>query len=94
MVPVDVRVEAAGACPQVELLDLTHLGQIVEGLVDGLQGDGRHTDAGLGKDGLGARMTLGLGQHLEDALPLGGYLEPPLAEQPLHLHRRPHNNKD
>ena len=42
---VDVRVEAGRAGAEVELVDLAHVRQVVEGLVHGAQRDGRHLGA-------------------------------------------------
>ena len=62
----------AGA--DVEGGDLAQLGQLVEGLVDGLQRDGRHLAAGGGVDGLGRRVGLVALEDPEDALALGRHL--------------------
>ncbi len=74
MEPFDVGVESGGAGAQVEGGDLAQGGQVVEGLVDGLQRDRLHLAPGHGVDGLGRGMGLVALKDPEDALPLGRHL--------------------
>ena len=58
----------------VERGDLAQLGEVVEGLVHRLEGDGLHLAAGGRVHRLGRRVGLVALQHPEDALALGGDL--------------------
>ena len=78
---VDVGVEAGHAGPDVEGGDLPQFGQVVERLVDGLEGDGLHLPQGGGVDRLGRRMGLVTLEDPEDALPLSGHLAAGRPEQ-------------
>ena len=87
---VDVGVEAGHAGADVESGDLSQFGQIVERLVDGLEGDGLHLPHGRGVHGLGRRMGLVTLEDPEDALALGRDLAPGRPEQISQLFGRPH----
>ena len=87
-----VGVEPTRARSEVEQLDLPHAGQVVEGLVDGLQRDGRHRRPGRVVDGLGGGMGAVAVEHLEDPLPLRRDLEAPVPEQLGELGRRLHGS--
>ena len=78
---VHVGVETGHARAEVERGDLSHGGELVEGLVDGLERDGLHLRLGLGVDGLGRGMAHVAVEHPEDALALGGDLAALGAEQ-------------
>ncbi len=78
---VDVRVEPRGAGAEVELLDLAHVGQVVEGLVDGAERHRRHLVDRRLVDPLGCRVPLVAVQDTEDALPLRRHLEAAFAEE-------------
>ena len=66
-----VGVEPGRSGAEVELVELPHGRQVVQRLVDGLQGDGRHLDPSGVEDPLGSRVTVTPVQDAEDRLTLG-----------------------
>jgi len=87
---LDIGVEAAGARTELQHGDLTHIRQVVEGLVDGLERDCGHLGTGRLVDSLGARVRVVSVQDTEDALALGRNLEAPGPEHRCQLVWRPH----
>src|ERR1700728_1728718 len=94
MLVLDVGVEADGTGPKIERHQLAELGQLVEGLVDGLQRDRLH----LGADGLVDRFGRRVGDVAlkgpEDALALCGDLATADPEQVGELLGRLHRSQD
>ena len=70
-------VVAGGAVGQSDLADLTHVGQLVEGVVDGGQTDLGHHPPGGGVDLLGAQVDVLALEGAEDGPALGGDPPPP-----------------
>ena len=75
VVRVDGGVEPGRAGAELELLQLAHGGQIVQGLVDGAERDRRHLAADVRVDRFGGRVLLALVEHPEYALALWSDLE-------------------
>src|SRR5581483_3134868 len=81
MVGVDVRVEARRAGTEVELQDLAHVGEIVEGLVHGAQRDRRHHLGHGVVHRLRGRVGVRIMEDGEDRLALRCDLQPSDSEQ-------------
>ena len=75
VVRLEVGVEPCGPGAEVAGLELAHRGQVVERLVHGPQGDGRHLDAHRGVHRLRGRVGRGGRQDPEDRLALGRDLQ-------------------
>ncbi len=73
MVVARFEVESRRTGPQVDLLELALRGQCVQGVVDGLERDGRHLSTDRRVDSVGAGVDVWIGmEDLQDALSLGG----------------------
>jgi hypothetical protein len=87
---VGVGVDAGRARTEVDELDLTERGEIVQGLVHGPERDRRHVGDHLRVDGLGSRVRRVAVQGAEDALTLRRDLATGGPEEGVELVRGPH----
>ncbi len=78
---LDVGIEPHHPRAEIEGLDLPQLGELVQGLIDGLERDRLHLPARDLVDGLGGRVGDVALEHTEDALALGRHLAPGGAKQ-------------
>ena len=90
MMGIEVRVEAGRSGAEVELVELTHGGQVVEGLVHGAQRDGRHLGADPGVHRLGGEVFVAVVEDLEDPKALGRDLQTLGPERLGEIRRRLH----